>query len=221
MSNFDGLPLEEQIKLYSQQMITTFGAQSGNPPMPVVKPTLPPPVTEPAPPPPVVTPTPPPPVTEPAPPPPPVSATPGQTTTPAEEYRLFSLENPQRGSLRVQALTARSTYPVPDVRVVISKRFASGDYSIATLTTDNAGHTEGVAVPAPDRSLSEHPEEGGKKPFADYQLTFTHPKFTTVLSTQPVFAGETAIQVVNLTPLPASPGGATPIEYITTEPSDL
>lgn len=152
---------------------------------------------------------------------PPAPPSPASQLTPEEEYARFSAENPQRGNIKTQAFTARGTYPVKDVTVVISKMFENGEYIISTQKTDLAGKTEPISVPAPNVDLSEAPGQA-LPPFAAYKVTFVHPTFATVVSKQvPVFSGTTAMQTVNLTPILAVPGGSSSIEYITTEPSDL
>lgn len=203
MNKADSNSLDEQIQLYTQQLMRQYESKGNAPPADYVRPDADTAVD-------VVPPT--------------ISAPPkpvGNTgITPEEEYRLFTNENPQRGILRVQTLTARNTYPVTSVKVVVSKMFESGEYIIATQVTDNAGKTEGLLLPAPNRSLSEHPGNG-KKPFADYKVTVMHPNFATIIAKQlPIFAGESSMQILNMIPLSASPSGDT-IEYLTTEPSDL
>ncbi|MEG1777720.1 MAG: hypothetical protein RR209_01975, partial [Angelakisella sp.] len=146
---------------------------------------------------------------------------PATAITPQREYAEYAAKNPQRGNIKTQTLTARSTYPVSDVTVVISKEFAGGEYIISTQKTDAAGQTEPVPVPTPNVDFSEAPDPDST-PFATYKVTFTHPAFATIVSRElPVFSGTTALQTANMVPTSAAPHGNTNIVYITTEPSDL
>lgn len=222
MDRYKAPSLDAEIERYTQQMMSRYiGPTSAQQEVPLPPPAAPLPVT-PLP----VTPLPVTPVSKPEPMPMPEAAAPPPpmptpALTPEEEYARFSAANPQRGNIKTQAFTARGTYPVKDVTVVISKMFESGEYIISTQKTDIAGKTEPVSVPAPNVDLSEAPGQT-MTPFATYKVTFTHPTFATVVSKQlPVFSGTTAMQTVNLMPLSTNPGGSSSIEYITTEPSDL
>lgn len=148
-------------------------------------------------------------------------ATSEQTRTPEDEYRLFAESNPQRGVLRVQALTARSNFPIQNATVTVSKMFDSGEYIIDQQVTDPSGHTGRILLPAPDYRLSTSPGNG-KKVYADYKVMLTHPDFTTALINElPVFSGVSATQTVNLIPRAAAPDGDSEIEYYSNEPTDL
>ncbi|MEG1687032.1 MAG: hypothetical protein RR276_04025 [Angelakisella sp.] len=197
------LSLEEQIALYAGQL-TAMAKKSGVAAAIAPSPPEPKPETEP----------------EPNPLPPP-NQTPPATLTPAQQYEQFAAANPERGVIRLQALTARSTYPVPGVLVTIAKEFDSGEYVVATQRTNNAGLTDPVSVPAPPRSLSEQPGST-VSPASWYKVTLLHPKFATVISPSfPVFSGVSALQTIEMIPRSASPNGNEPIIYNVTEPSDL
>ncbi|MEG0854755.1 MAG: hypothetical protein RSF82_12840 [Angelakisella sp.] len=146
---------------------------------------------------------------------------PKNTLTPEEEYEKYKAEHPEQGAIHTQVLTARGAFPVPNATVIISKVFDSGEYIIATQTTDAAGLTKPVLLPAPREALSEAPDPASK-PYAEYKVTFTHPSFATIVSKNvPVFSGTTATQTINMVPLAALPAGKTTIEYDNAEPKGL
>lgn len=213
----DGGSIDEQIRKYTQQMMTQYAEQASReqpaPAQPAPAQAMPvqpaPAQAMPA---------------QPMPNPPAGSAPvdrPSGDGGAEQSYRRYTEENTQRGILRVQTLTARGNYPVPGVKITISKVFEDSEYIIASQTTDNAGKTEGILLPAPDRALSESPGNN-KKPYGEYKITAKHPQFATIVSRNvPVFSGESSLQMLNMMPLAASPNGEAPIQYVTTEPSDL
>jgi len=128
------------------------------------------------------------------------------------------MKNPQRCAIKVQTRVARGTFPVSEATVTISKEFDNGEYVISRQKTDTAGQIQPVSVPALDKELSEQP--GNPSPFITYKLVITHPDYATVVSNNvPVFSGVTSLQVVNLMPLAAVPGGQEVIDN--QEPTDL
>lgn len=222
MDKMNYLPLDEQIKRYKQKMLEDYGTYMKKQPKPTPAPVpvrkqevIEEPTPEPLVPEAEIVSTPPEePVEE-------KNQPVEEILTPEEAYSEFAANNTQTGKIKAQAFTARETYPVPGVDVKISKVFDGGEYVITTQTTDDAGLIEGVSVPAPQKDLSEHPGSS-TTPYATYQVTFTHPGFATIVSTNvPVFAGVTAMQTVNMVPVSAAPYGKSTIEYITSEPSDL
>ncbi|MEG1547145.1 MAG: hypothetical protein RR232_04430 [Clostridia bacterium] len=141
--------------------------------------------------------------------------------TPILEYKRFENEYSHRGAIKAQASTAQKAYPVPNVKVEISKPFPSGEYIISTQTTDISGLTEPVALPAPSAESSTSPNDS-KPPYFSYNLRFTHPDFTEVrIYNVPVFENIISIQPVELIPKAITPLGLDVIQYTVHEPDEL
>jgi hypothetical protein len=155
--------------------------------------------------------------------PPPVTppTTPQPSTLSVEEqYQEFVRNHPAKGFLKAQAFTARRTFPVPGVQVVISKRFGDESYVIATLTTDIAGQTEAVSLHTIDKSLSQSPATHA--PYSTYDLRATHPDYMPVnYFNIPIFDGILSTQAIDLIPKAAAPEGITEESYYEREPLDL
>ena len=107
-------------------------------------------------------------------------------------YEEFLAQNPFTGRLRVQAFRGNQAYPVPDARVVISRRFTGGDRVFFEGVTDQSGIIDGIQLPAPPRgdSLSAN----GPVNTAVYDLVATHPSYVTIRTQPEVYEGVTAIQ---------------------------
>ena len=69
-------------------------------------------------------------------------------------YSDFINENSSMGELKIQAYRARGAYPVPGVRVVISKDFDSGEKVFFSGVTNENGMIDGIILPAPPRENS-------------------------------------------------------------------
>ena len=107
-------------------------------------------------------------------------------------YEEFLAQNPFTGRLRVQTFRGNQAYPVPDARVVISRRFTGGDRVFFEGVTDQSGIIDGIQLPAPPRgdSLSAN----GPANTAVYDLVATHPSYVTIRTQPEVYEGVTAIQ---------------------------
>ena len=69
-------------------------------------------------------------------------------------YNDFINENTGTGALKIQSYRARGAYPVPGVRVVVSKDFDSGEKVFFSGVTDENGMIDGIELPAPPRENS-------------------------------------------------------------------
>lgn len=137
--------------------------------------------------------------------------------TPEQQYLQFVQAHPARGKVKVETFTARRTFPVANATVEIAKLFPEGKYVIHTATTDNAGATSEIELPAPPRDLSEVP--GSTEPYAVYNVTINHPDYGEVIvHNMPVFAEILSIQKIDLIPLSAIPQAQKPVEYTVIEP---
>ncbi len=66
-----------------------------------------------------------------------------------DEYQQFLSENPDTGTLRVQAFTAYGAIPIADTEIVITKDI--GDYHVTFFQgkTDSSGIISNIQLPAP------------------------------------------------------------------------
>ena len=109
------------------------------------------------------------------------------------------------GYMVVRVTTARGAIPISGATVAVSSydpefERGRGDV-IAVYTTNGSGLTERFALPAPSRELSMSP--GGGKSYETYNLSVFYPRYyRKEFVNVPVFEGITAIQSVDLIPLP-------------------
>ena len=118
----------------------------------------------------------------------------------SQEYMAFLKKNPKQGELKIQAFTARQTYPVADVAVEISKTFDGFKKIFYSLITDQNGIIDGILLPAPDREMSQQPSD--EQPFATYNIRAEHPGYIKENYINiPIFANVKSIQPINLKPI--------------------
>jgi len=106
----------------------------------------------------------------------------------------------QAGYLIVNVSTARGAIPLAGAAVTIMLDEPENSTVFSVLTTDTAGKTDRIELPAPDRTLSEKP--GNSKPYATYTLQIDKEGYYSVTNAGvPIFAGITAIQPVEMLPV--------------------
>ena len=110
-----------------------------------------------------------------------------------------------QGNLIVRVTTARGAIPLEGAQVNVRNYFpeqseSKGDV-IASFTTNRDGNTPLILLPAPPRSNSLSPNNG--IPYASYNLDVSlEGYFSQNYFNVPVFDGITAIQGVDMIPLP-------------------
>ena len=120
-------------------------------------------------------------------------------STATDPIRNFLLQNPDFGTLIFQVTGGQGAYPVAGATIVITKALDDRHSVSATVTTDESGKTEQLSLPAPNRELSQSPNNGVV--FATYQARISAPNYvTTEVRDIPVFDGITTIQPVSLSP---------------------
>lgn len=70
------------------------------------------------------------------------------------DYASFISDNSKTGRLKIQANRGQMAYPVPGVRVIITKRFSDGEYTFFSGLTDENGIIDNIELPAPPRDNS-------------------------------------------------------------------
>jgi hypothetical protein len=114
-------------------------------------------------------------------------------------YAEFLAANPETGILRVQAFIGAQGLPVSNALVTVSAPFKDGERVLYAVRTDTDGIADNLILPAPDREASQIP--GSQNPFAEYNVSVSHPDYRTALFTGvPVFAGVKSIQPVVFLP---------------------
>lgn len=105
------------------------------------------------------------------------------------------------GYLTVEVFTARRAMPIPFAFVTVTQKRDGQTVMTKMLETNISGSTPTIALPAPNRALSETPGNG--IPYAIYNIRVDSPGYYVVdkVGTQ-VFAGTNAIQSVEMVPLP-------------------
>ena len=109
------------------------------------------------------------------------------------------------GYMIVRVTTARGAIPLDGALVYVQNFLPDGAAGkgdvIAVYKTNASGLTERFALPAPPRALSMSPGNG--KSYSTYTLTATADGYSTrTYVNVPVFEGITAIQNVDMIPLP-------------------
>lgn len=108
-------------------------------------------------------------------------------------------------SLIVRTFTAREALPLEGALVIVS-RYIGSDPTLQWMgLTDISGNTPRILLPAPDKGLSERP--GEERPYAAYIVqAVKEGYYTAEFRNVPVFAGVSAVQPVEMIPLPGQPG---------------
>lgn len=109
------------------------------------------------------------------------------------------------GYMIVRVTTARGAIPLAGAHVTVHNydpEFEGGRGDIIAVYTSGAsGLTERFALPAPPKALSQSPGNG--RSYETYNLTVTYPGYyQKYYLNAPVFEGITAIQNVDMIPLP-------------------
>lgn len=130
--------------------------------------------------------------------------------------------NTHRGFLRLQVTSGQGAVPIEGVEGIISKTVQDREYIIGRLMTNSSGVSKIIALPAPNRSLSEQPRSASMQelPYATYDLSASVDNFVPVLIKDiPIFDGIVSIQPIALQPLLASEQTAPPEIIQESEPN--
>ncbi|MBR6791471.1 MAG: hypothetical protein IKM31_11475 [Oscillospiraceae bacterium] len=108
-------------------------------------------------------------------------------------------------SLIVRTTTAGEALPLEGTLVIISRNIGGGPTLQWMGLTDISGNTVRIPLPAPDEGRSERPGEA--RPYASYIIQAAkNGYYTAEFRNVPVFAGVTAVQPVEMIPLPTESG---------------
>ena len=125
-----------------------------------------------------------------------------------------------KGKLVVRVFTANQAAPVKNASVLVSLEKADGDHLISSVKTDIDGETPVLELPAVSFEESLTPEV--KNPYASYRIRVCAPDFFTIDSINvPIFDKQTAIQSVEMLPIPNGFEGDRILKSNDTGPIDL
>lgn len=124
-----------------------------------------------------------------------------ESDIPYDEDAVFEENEPfpeSLGALKVQVFMANRAYPVSSAHVIITGKKNKKVYFDGYTNTN--GVIGSILLPAPKKNFSQSPQE--KPPYAQYDITVTHPKFQSrKYLGVPVFSGVESIQNIQLLPL--------------------
>ena len=120
--------------------------------------------------------------------------------TPAALFSPGTGQN--RGLLQVQVVSIQNNFPISGATVTISSQ--EGEPQVfEQLTTNSAGQTQEVSLPAPPESISLNAEAATtQRPYSEYDLLIEAPGFLPLaIQGTEILSGSTAIQPAAMTPL--------------------
>ena len=135
-------------------------------------------------------------------------------------YEEFVKDNPEYGTLRIQAYIASQAFPAVDAQVEVRKELSNSSYLIYSGKTDESGVYGPVKLNAPQKSISE--EISSKIPYTNYLVTVKKDGFITMIYRNlPIFPGVESSQTVNFIPSNQVGENVTSIVIDALEPTDL
>lgn len=112
------------------------------------------------------------------------------------------------GYLLVRVSVANAAAPIQGAHVLISFDEPSGERLVKSVVTDVNGETTTIALPTV--AIDESLEPGIRNPYASYSIRVSSDGYFTIDSVNvPIFDKQTAIQPVEMVPLPDDFGGPT------------
>ena len=121
--------------------------------------------------------------------------------TAADPLRAFLTQNPAFGTLVFQVSGEGGAFPIEGAEIRLTKPLGDGLTLSVSLTTDESGKTLPLSLPAPAKSLSQSPNNGGGVVFASYEAEVSAPNHVPAkIIGLPVFDGVTTLQPVQLSP---------------------
>ena len=115
------------------------------------------------------------------------------------------------GYLQFRISTAQGAIPLEQVQVIIRTAPERGGHIVSTSTSDRSGLTQAIPLETLPRALSETP--GVQQPFYRYSVEVSKQGYyTQYYRNVPVFDGISAVQSVEMIPLPQNgyEGGLSP-----------
>ena len=124
------------------------------------------------------------------------------------------------GYLQVQVTSAREALPIAEALVTVSRITDKGEELYIHTITDLDGLTAVYPLPAVDSSLTLEP--GIPSPYTSYNIEVSAPGFFRVFHVNaPLYGGNTALQPIQLIPLPEFELSPQDLVFFQTGPQDL
>ncbi len=103
------------------------------------------------------------------------------------------------GNLTINVTSSQGLIPIPNAAITISYT-REPEAVVTTLTTNESGQTDTIALPAPSINYSTEPSE--VQPYSEYNITVTASGYEPVfISGTEILPDVTAVQPVSMTPL--------------------
>ena len=114
-------------------------------------------------------------------------------------FRQFLLSHPGRGKLKVQVTTGDGTFPVPQARVEVHRRFGDTSRLLFKNITDISGITDNMVLPALPVSYSQTAATAHSSD-TEYIVSVYHPSYIPFQTPVSVYDGIETILPVALEP---------------------
>ena len=110
-------------------------------------------------------------------------------------------EEKSTGTLIVRVSTARGAIPLENAAISVRGSTPENSGIVRSMRSDADGLSERIALPAPDRALSDSP--GGPQPFSEWNVDVSLEGYVPVSFTGvPVYSGIVSVQPAVLVPIP-------------------
>lgn len=128
--------------------------------------------------------------------------------------------NMSTGYLQIQVTSAREAEPIQGALVTVTRHNGQGEELYVHTQTDRDGMTAIFPVPAVDSALTLEP--GIPSPYTSYNIQVYAPGYFRVLNVNaPVYGGNTALQPVQMIPIPEFELSPADLVFFQTGPLDL
>ena len=129
-------------------------------------------------------------------------------------------DNMSTGYLQIQVTSAREAEPIQGALVTVTRHNGQGEELYVHTQTDRDGMTAIFPVPAVDSALTLEP--GIPSPYTSYNIQVYAPGYFRVLNVNaPVYGGNTALQPVQMIPIPEFELSPADLVFFQTGPLDL
>lgn len=124
------------------------------------------------------------------------------------------------GYLQVQATTAREAHPIPGAHITVTRILPEGEELYISTTTNQDGLTDTFPLPAANRERSQRP--GIPDPYTNYNIQASAPGFFRVRNVNvPLYGGITALQPIQMIPIPEYDTSPEDLTFFQTGPQNL
>lgn len=116
-----------------------------------------------------------------------------------DEYEQFIKENPDKGSLKIQAFTAHQAIPIENAEIIITQDIGNNKVLFFKGYTDSSGIIDNIELPAPIGTVDLKAQEIPK--YTSYNLTAIHEGYESIKKYDiAMFGNVKIIQYVKMRP---------------------